>query len=93
MARKKGKLCVRGTGALSIDYATETLTVDGQAFKEGDFLSSNGIAGNVYAGELMIPPVGFKQELDLQAEVVRRWLQRVAPKRLFLQGHPEKPYG
>jgi pyruvate, orthophosphate dikinase len=31
---------------------TKTLTVGGQTFKEGDFLSINGTAGEVYAGEL-----------------------------------------
>ncbi|MBE0543418.1 MAG: pyruvate, phosphate dikinase [Verrucomicrobia bacterium] len=52
VARQMGKVCVCGAGALQIDYATKTLTVDGQTFKEGDFLSINGTAGNVYAGQL-----------------------------------------
>ena len=52
VARQMGKVCVCGAGALQIDYATKTLTADGQTFKEGDFLSINGTLGNVYAGEL-----------------------------------------
>lgn len=52
VARQMGKVCVCGAGALQIDYASKTLTVDGQTFKEGDFLSINGTAGNVYAGQL-----------------------------------------
>jgi pyruvate,orthophosphate dikinase len=47
VARQMGKVCVCGAGALQIDYATKALTVDGQMFKEGDFLSINGTAGNV----------------------------------------------
>jgi pyruvate,orthophosphate dikinase len=52
VARQMGKVCVCGAGALQIDYATKTLTVDGQTFKEGDFLSINGTLGNVYAGQI-----------------------------------------
>jgi len=52
VARQMGKVCVCGAGALQIDYGTKTLTVDGQTFKEGDFLSINGTLGNVYAGQL-----------------------------------------
>jgi pyruvate, orthophosphate dikinase len=52
VARQMGKVCVCGAGALQIDYATKTLTADGVTYKEGDFLSINGTAGNVYAGQL-----------------------------------------
>ena len=52
VARQMGKVCVCGAGALQIDYAAKTMTVDGATYKEGDFLSINGTAGEVYAGEL-----------------------------------------
>ena len=52
VARQMGKVCVCGAGALQIDYAAKTLTVSGQTFKEGDFLSINGTAGAVYGGEI-----------------------------------------
>jgi pyruvate,orthophosphate dikinase len=52
VARQMGKVCVCGAGALQIDYAAKTLTVAGQTFKEGDWLSINGTLGNVYAGQL-----------------------------------------
>jgi pyruvate,orthophosphate dikinase len=52
VARQMGKVCVCGAGALQIDYATKTLTADGITYNEGDFLSINGTAGNVYAGQL-----------------------------------------
>jgi pyruvate,orthophosphate dikinase len=52
VARQMGKVCVCGAGALQIDYATKMLTADGVTYKEGDFLSINGTAGNVYAGQL-----------------------------------------
>ena len=52
VARQMGKVCVCGAGALQIDYAAKTMKVDGQTFREGDDLSINGTAGNVYAGRL-----------------------------------------
>ncbi|HZT24043.1 MAG TPA: pyruvate, phosphate dikinase, partial [Verrucomicrobiae bacterium] len=52
VARQMGKVCVCGAGALQIDYNAKTLTVDGTTFKEGDFLSINGTAGEVYPGEI-----------------------------------------
>ncbi len=52
VARQMGKVCVCGAGALQINYDTKTLTVDGQTWKEGDFLSINGTAGTVYPGEI-----------------------------------------
>ncbi|WCJ58763.1 pyruvate, phosphate dikinase [Fontisphaera persica] len=52
VARQMGKVCVCGAGALQIDYAARTVTVSGQTFKEGDYMSINGTLGNVYAGEI-----------------------------------------
>jgi len=47
-----GKVCVCGAAALQIDYAAKTMSVDGATYKEGDYLSINGTAGEVYAGQI-----------------------------------------
>jgi pyruvate,orthophosphate dikinase len=52
VARQMGKVCVCGAAALQIDYAAKTMTVDGTTYKEGDNLSINGTAGEVYAGQI-----------------------------------------
>ena len=52
VARQMGKVCVCGASALQIDYPTKTLSVDGQLFNEGDYVSIDGTAGEVYAGEV-----------------------------------------
>jgi len=52
VARQMGKVCVCGAAALQIDYGAKTMSVDGATFKEGDFLSINGTAGEVYAGSI-----------------------------------------
>jgi pyruvate, orthophosphate dikinase len=52
VARQMGKVCVCGASALQIDYAAKTVSVDGQVYKEGDAISINGTAGEIYPGEL-----------------------------------------
>jgi pyruvate,orthophosphate dikinase len=52
VARQMGKVCVCGASALQIDYGSKTVSVDGTTFNEGDFLSINGTAGEVYPGDL-----------------------------------------
>ncbi len=56
VARQMGKVCVCGAASLEIDYDKKTVTVGGQTFKEGDFLSIDGTAGTVYAGEIKTAP-------------------------------------
>lgn len=52
VARGMGKCCVSAAGGLVIDYKGRTLSVDGQVYKEGDYISLNGSNGFVYAGQL-----------------------------------------
>ena len=52
VARQMGKVCVCGAAALQIDYSTKTVSVDGSTYNEGDYISINGTAGEVYPGEI-----------------------------------------
>ncbi len=52
VARQMGKVCVCGAAALQIDYGSKSLSVDGATYKEGDFLSISGTAGEVYPGQI-----------------------------------------
>src|SRR5271170_7791237 len=56
VARQMGKVCVCGASALHVDYDKTTTTIDGQTFKEGDFLSIDGTSGTVYAGQIKTAP-------------------------------------
>ena len=78
VARQMGKVCVCGASALQVDYGAQTLTVGGQTFKEGDFLSIDGTAGEVYAGEVKTAPSEIIQVLDRQNA---RRPRRAAPTR------------
>jgi len=52
VARQMGKVCVCGAAAVEVDYQARTVTVVGRTFKEGDWLSIDGTAGKVYAGQV-----------------------------------------
>ena len=56
VARQMGKVCVCGAAAVQVDYDKKTVTIDGQVFGEGDFLSIDGTAGTVYAGQIKTAP-------------------------------------
>jgi len=56
VARQMGKVCICGASALEIDYDKKTVTVGGEAYQEGDYLSIDGTAGTVYAGQLKTAP-------------------------------------
>ncbi len=75
VARGMGKCCVSGAGALQIDYKARTLTIDGQVFNDGDWLSLNGTTGEVYEGKVQTsePEVSgdFGLILDLAEKYTR----------------------
>jgi pyruvate,orthophosphate dikinase len=50
VARGMGKCCVSGAGVVQVDYKARTMTVQGEVFEEGDWISLNGSTGEVYAG-------------------------------------------
>ena len=56
VARQMGKVCVAGAGALEIDYQARTVKVDGRTYTEGDWMSIDGTAGKVYAGQVKTAP-------------------------------------
>jgi pyruvate,orthophosphate dikinase len=56
VARQMGKVCVCGASGVHVDYDRQSVTISGQTFKEGDYLSIDGTAGTVYAGEVKTAP-------------------------------------
>ena len=52
VARGMGKCCISGAGGVKINYKNRTLLMDGQTYKEGDFISLNGSTGEVYDGKI-----------------------------------------
>jgi pyruvate,orthophosphate dikinase len=56
VARQMGKVCVCGAAAVEVDYQARTVNVQGRTFKEGDWMSIDGTAGKVYAGQVKTAP-------------------------------------
>jgi pyruvate,orthophosphate dikinase len=52
VARQMGKVCVCGASALKIDYTAQTMSAGAVTLKQGDYISIDGTAGEVYAGEV-----------------------------------------
>ena len=72
VARQMGKVCVCGAAAVEVDYQSRSVTVDGQTFKEGDWMSIDGTAGKVYAGEVKTAPSEIVAGLLSNDETARR---------------------
>jgi pyruvate,orthophosphate dikinase len=56
VARQMGKVCVCGAAAVEVDYQGRAVTVAGKKYTEGDWMSIDGTAGNVYAGKVKTAP-------------------------------------
>jgi len=56
VARGMGTCCVAGCGALFIEESKGRMTIGGNVVKEGDFMSIDGVTGNVYLGRIPTVP-------------------------------------
>ena len=63
VARQMGKVCVCGASAVQIDYQHRTLTASSTMLKEGEHISIDGTAGEVFAGEVTTAPSEIVQVL------------------------------
>ena len=63
VARQMGKVCVCGASGIQIDYQKRTLNADGTTLKQGDYISIDGSAGEVFAGEVTTAPSEIVQVL------------------------------
>jgi pyruvate,orthophosphate dikinase len=52
VARGMGTCCVAGCGEAKIDDEQKTLTLGGQTFNEGDYISLDGSEGKIYSGDI-----------------------------------------
>src|SRR6266436_3202321 len=56
VARQMGKVCVCGATGIQIDYQNRTLSANGTTLNRGDYISIDGTAGEVFAGEVATAP-------------------------------------
>ena len=63
VGRQMGKPSVVGAGELRIDEGSRTMTVNGHAVREGDFMSFDGLTGEVKLGQVETEPSEILQVL------------------------------
>jgi pyruvate,orthophosphate dikinase len=63
VARQMGKVCVCGANGIQIDYQKRELNANGTTLKQGDYISIDGTAGEVFAGEVTTAPSEIVQVL------------------------------
>ena len=63
VARQMGKICVCGAADVQINYAKRTMKIGKLDFREGDFLSIDGTAGEIFHGEVKTAPSEVVQGL------------------------------
>ncbi len=56
VARQMGKVCVVGCADLEIDYQKRRMVVGDRVIREGNYISLDGTAGEVYAGQIPTRP-------------------------------------
>ncbi len=64
VARGMGKCCVSGAGKAKIDYKARKVNMDGNVYKEGDWISLNGTTGEVYAGQIDTTEASLSGEFE-----------------------------
>ena len=63
VARQMGKVCICGASGIQIDYQKRTLSANGTTLAQGDYISIDGTAGEVFAGEVTTAPSEIIQVL------------------------------
>jgi pyruvate,orthophosphate dikinase len=63
VARQMGKVCVCGATGIQIDYQKGILSANGTTLNRGDYISIDGTAGEVFAGEVATAPSEIIQVL------------------------------
>lgn len=85
VARGMGKCCVAGCSGISVDEQKLKMTVQGQTYKEGDFISINGSTGVVYEGQVdTVTP-----ELKGDFETIMKWADQI--RRMRVRANADNP--
>lgn len=85
VARGMGKCCVAGCSGISVDEQNLKMTVQGQTYKEGDFISINGSTGVVYEGRIdTVTP-----ELKGDFQTIMKWADQI--RRMKIRANADNP--
>jgi pyruvate, orthophosphate dikinase len=100
VGRQMGKPSVVGAGALSIDDRAKTLSIGGTTLKEGEWLSFDGLSGEVKAGQVATTPSEILQVVagkmkPADSDIYRRFSQLLSwadkYRRLGIRANADQP--
>lgn len=86
VARGMGKCCVSGASQLRIDEHNKTFTVNGQTFKEGDWISLDGSTGKVYNKEVKTVDATVSGNF----EIIMGWADEI--RKLDVRANADNPH-
>jgi pyruvate,orthophosphate dikinase len=78
VARGWGKCCVVGCEELNIDYAKQSMSVDGRVVRQGDWITLDGNEGAVYQGEVKLAT----PEMSKHYHTMMKWSDEVRRMRV-----------
>ena len=85
VARGMGKCCVAGCSGLNVDEQNLKMTVQGNTYKECDYISINGSTGVVYEGQVdTVTP-----ELKGDFETIMKWADQI--RRMRVRANADNP--
>lgn len=85
VARGMGKCCVAGCAEIIVNEGKKTLTVGGEVFGEGEYISLNGSTGIVYRGEIKT----VKPEFSGDFAMIMSWADEI--RALKIRANADNP--
>jgi len=88
VARGWGKCCIVGCGELHIDSHKKLMSVNGQTFGEGDWISLNGTLGVVYKGQMALIPADPQK--NVHYKTLMSWADKT--RKLKVRTNADNPH-
>lgn len=73
VARGMGKCCVSGAGELIIDYKARTIRIGDTLIREGDWISLNGLTGEVYLGQVATKAAELNDDFTKLLDLAKKY--------------------
>jgi pyruvate,orthophosphate dikinase len=86
VARGWGKCCIVGCEALNINYNDKTMVIGGKTIKQGDYITLDGSAGEIYIGDLPLK----EPELPQAYYTILKWADSF--RTLKVRTNADTPY-
>ena len=86
VARGWGKCCVVGCEAMNINYEAKQMSIGGKIVKQGDYITLDGSAGEVYIGEMPLKD----PELPAAYDILMKWADQL--RTIKVRTNADTPY-